>query len=71
MHSPLAAVLKAAPTLVDEHYADIMPVAWELLLEVDKEVSACAGTKHINLLQYFTLFITSSWISILNSPSCV
>lgn len=44
MHSPLAAVLKAAPTLVDEHYADIMPVAWELLLEVDKEVSACAGT---------------------------
>ena len=43
MHSPLAAVLKAAPILMEENFVDVMPVAWELLLEVDKEVSACAG----------------------------
>ena len=34
---------KAAPTLTEDNFIDIMPVAWELMLESDQELAAAAG----------------------------
>ena len=34
---------KAAPTLSEDNFIDIMPVAWELMLESDQELAAAAG----------------------------
>ena len=34
---------KAAPTLTEDNFIDIMPVAWELMLESDQELTAAAG----------------------------
>ncbi|XP_071097692.1 protein unc-80 homolog [Haliotis cracherodii] len=41
---PMAILTKAAPILRVEHFIDIMPVAWELLLESDQELAAAAAT---------------------------
>lgn len=30
--------------LTEEHFLDIIPVAWELLLEPNQEVTACAAS---------------------------
>ena len=35
---------KAAPTLTEDNFIDIMPVAWELMLESDQELAAAAGS---------------------------
>lgn len=43
-HSPFAALLKGAVILSEEHFLDIMSVAWELLLEWNKEVVAAAAS---------------------------
>lgn len=43
-HNPLAVVAKAAPILSDDIFIDIMPVAWELLLESDQELAAAAAS---------------------------
>lgn len=42
-HAPLALVTKAAPVLSEDAYLDMMPVAWELLIECDQELAAAAG----------------------------
>lgn len=42
-HCPLALITKAAPILSDDTYIDMMPVAWELLIESDQELAAAAG----------------------------
>jgi hypothetical protein len=34
---------KAAPVLTEDNLTDIMPVAWELMLETDQELAAAAG----------------------------
>ena len=39
----MAILTKAAPVLQVENFVDIMPVAWELLLETDQELAAAAG----------------------------
>jgi len=39
----LGILSKAAPILSEDQLADIMPVAWELMMETDQEVSAAAG----------------------------
>ena len=39
----MAILTKAAPVLNVEHFIDIMPVAWELMLESDQELAAAAG----------------------------
>ncbi|CAH0559503.1 unnamed protein product [Brassicogethes aeneus] len=41
-HAPLAVLLKGAAILSEEHFVEIVPVAWELLLEPNQEVTACA-----------------------------
>ncbi|KAJ8947309.1 hypothetical protein NQ318_004561 [Aromia moschata] len=46
-HSPLAVLLKGAVILNEEHFVDIIPVAWELLLEINQEVTACAASLFI------------------------
>ena len=40
---PMAIVSKAATVLQVEHFVDMMPVAWELLLETDQELASSAG----------------------------
>ncbi|CAH1139308.1 unnamed protein product [Phyllotreta striolata] len=46
-HSPLAVLLKGAVILTEEHFLDIIPVTWELLLESNQEVTACAASLFI------------------------
>ncbi|XP_059153938.1 protein unc-80 homolog isoform X2 [Physella acuta] len=41
---PMAILTKAAPVLNVEHFIDIMPVAWELMLESDQELAAAAAS---------------------------
>ncbi|KAJ8917160.1 hypothetical protein NQ315_012652 [Exocentrus adspersus] len=43
-HAPLAVLLKGAVILSEEHFLEIIPVAWELLLESNQEVTACAAS---------------------------
>ena len=43
IHTPLAVVTKAAVVVSDEVFIDMMPVAWELLIETDQELAAAAG----------------------------
>ncbi|XP_049820328.1 protein unc-80 homolog isoform X2 [Aethina tumida] len=46
-HAPLAVLLKGATILTEEHFIEIIPVAWELLLESNREVTACAASLFI------------------------
>ncbi|CAH1135888.1 unnamed protein product [Ceutorhynchus assimilis] len=46
-HAPLATLLKGAVILTEENFADIVPVAWELLLEMNQEVAAAAASVFI------------------------
>lgn len=41
--APLSLLIKAAPILTDDMYADVQPAAWELLLSVDEHMAAAAG----------------------------
>ncbi|XP_055887561.1 protein unc-80 homolog isoform X2 [Biomphalaria glabrata] len=41
---PMAILTKAVPVLNVEHFIDIMPVAWELMLESDQELAAAAAS---------------------------
>lgn len=41
---PMGIIAKAAPILSEENLIDIIPVAWELILETDQELAASAGT---------------------------
>ncbi|XP_065573108.1 protein unc-80 homolog isoform X4 [Artemia franciscana] len=42
-HAPLATIAKGAVLLSDDHFADIAPVAWELLLEDSQEIASTAA----------------------------
>jgi len=46
-HAPLALLVKGAVVLTEEHFIEILPVAWELLLEPNQEVSATAAALFI------------------------
>lgn len=46
-HAPLATLLKGAVILTEENFADIVPVVWELLLEMNQEVAAAAASLFI------------------------
>jgi len=46
-HAPLALLVKGAVVLPEELFIDIIPVAWELLLESDQEVAASAASLFI------------------------
>ncbi|XKL60982.1 hypothetical protein PGB90_008039 [Kerria lacca] len=46
-HSPLAIIVKSIVILSEEHVIDILPVAWELLLESNQEVVATAASLFI------------------------
>lgn len=35
-HIPMAALIKGAATLSEEFFTDVIPIAWELLLETDQ-----------------------------------
>ena len=50
-HTLLALITKAAAIVTDEQFVDVMPVAWELLIESDQELAAAAG--QLNLLISF------------------
>ena len=39
----MAIITKCAPILAEESFIDMLPVAWELLLESDQELAASAG----------------------------
>ena len=55
----MAILTKAAPVLQVENFVDMMPVAWELLLETDQELAAAAG-KLTNFVVLF-LLLSLSW----------
>lgn len=40
-------LLKGAVVLTEEHFFEIIPVVWELLLEFNQEVAACAASLFI------------------------
>ncbi|KAL1497693.1 hypothetical protein ABEB36_008611 [Hypothenemus hampei] len=46
-HAPLATLLKGAVILTEENFSDIIPVVWELLLEMNQEVAAAAASLFI------------------------
>ncbi|XP_069694360.1 protein unc-80 homolog isoform X2 [Periplaneta americana] len=46
-HAPLAVLVKGAVILSEEQFVDILPVAWELLLEANQEVAATAASLFI------------------------
>ncbi|XP_045467085.1 protein unc-80 homolog isoform X2 [Harmonia axyridis] len=46
-HAPLATLIKGAVILPEEQFIAIIPVAWELLLENNQEVAACAASLFI------------------------
>ncbi|XP_037051116.1 protein unc-80 homolog isoform X4 [Bradysia coprophila] len=39
-HIPMAALIKGAATLNEEFFTEVIPIAWELLLETDQETAA-------------------------------
>ncbi|KAK3087178.1 hypothetical protein FSP39_002695 [Pinctada imbricata] len=41
---PMGIVAKAAPILSEDNLTDILPVAWELILETDQELAAAAAS---------------------------
>lgn len=46
-HTPLATLIKGATTMSEELFSECAPVAWQLLLESDRELSACAAALFI------------------------
>ncbi|XP_075975825.1 unc80, NALCN channel complex subunit isoform X2 [Anticarsia gemmatalis] len=46
-HTPLATLIKGATTMSEEMFAECAPVAWQLLLEPDRELSSCAAALFI------------------------
>ncbi|KAH9639426.1 hypothetical protein HF086_002115 [Spodoptera exigua] len=46
-HTPLATLIKGATTMGEEMFAECAPVAWQLLLESDRELSSCAAALFI------------------------
>ncbi|XP_065337258.1 protein unc-80 homolog isoform X7 [Cloeon dipterum] len=46
-HSPMSVLLKGAVILHEDNFIDILPVAWELLLEPSQEVAASAAALFI------------------------
>ncbi|XP_031838287.1 unc80, NALCN channel complex subunit isoform X5 [Nomia melanderi] len=46
-HAPLATLVKGAVVMTEELFIDVLPVAWELLLESNQEVAASAASLFI------------------------
>lgn len=46
-HAPLAALVKGATTLSEDVFAEAAGAAWHLLLEPDRELSACAAALYV------------------------
>ncbi|KAL4711404.1 hypothetical protein ACJJTC_016158, partial [Scirpophaga incertulas] len=46
-HTPLATLIKGATTMSEELFAESAKVAWQLLLESDRELSSCASALFI------------------------
>ncbi|XP_049870612.1 protein unc-80 homolog [Pectinophora gossypiella] len=46
-HTPLATLVKGATTMGEEMFVECAPVAWQLVLEADRELSACAAALFI------------------------
>lgn len=42
-HAPVAALVKGATTLPSDTFAEAAGAAWQLLLEPERELSACAA----------------------------
>ena len=48
---------KSSVLLEDEHYAQILNLSWELLLDRNEELAACAGIEKKILNQVFIFFV--------------
>lgn len=46
-HAPLATLIKGAVVVSDDLFVEVLPVAWELLLESNQEVAASAASLFI------------------------
>ncbi|KAJ1528104.1 hypothetical protein ONE63_008019 [Megalurothrips usitatus] len=46
-HAPLATLVKGAVVMTEDQFIEILPVAWELLLESNQEVAAAASSLFI------------------------
>ena len=47
IQTPMSIIAKSAPILVDDSFIDMLPVAWELLLENDQELAASACKSNV------------------------
>ena len=45
---PLMILCKSAVLLEEEHYFQILHLSWELLMDRNEELAACAGINFIN-----------------------
>jgi len=57
MHTLIGVITKAAAILPDDVFIDMMPVAWELLIEADRELAAAAGINHLSLFNLSIIII--------------
>ncbi|XP_044582754.1 protein unc-80 homolog isoform X6 [Cotesia glomerata] len=46
-HAPIATLVKGAVVMSEELFVDVLPIAWELLLEANQEVAASAASLFI------------------------
>lgn len=46
-HIPMAILIKSAVVLTEDHFIEVIPAAWELLLEKNQETSATAAALYI------------------------
>lgn len=44
-HSPLSTLIKGTVVANEETFVEVMPIAWELLLESDQQLAAVAGVE--------------------------
>jgi hypothetical protein len=49
MQIPLMILCKSSVLLEEEHYSQILHLSWELLLDRNEELSACAGKQLTHL----------------------
>lgn len=71
---PMGIIAKAAPILSEENLIDIIPVAWELIMETDQELAASAGNIQLCRFDSFMYkYVVWSAENVLNwlSWSCV
>lgn len=56
---PLMILCKSAVVLEDEHYSEILPLSWQLLLDRNEELVSCAGKSSLLSLLSSLIFLAT------------